>query len=223
MEYCAVILSYLRDPLPAVSSILKQKPPPGKVVVWHNAPSVTAVPGVLNIFCEENLGCSIRQTIGLHFGFPATVFMDDDIRLRDKGVLTRLISFMNESDYDVVGYKGRDLKFGSDKPYTEGRNIGSGEADVVKGFLCAVRTRRLESVMAYTLLDDDVRMEDDIVMSSAITIQTGKRHGILSFEKGCIKAEKLPHGNCSRKDHYQRRDMACLKMINAGWGSIKIK
>jgi hypothetical protein len=75
----------------------------------------------------------------------------------------------------------------------------------------------ISEVFAYTP-PPEVRAEDDIALSAAVSIATGSNAVRAAMPSGYVERAILrENALCERPDHYERRDDACLWWRDRGW------
>lgn len=218
MSYGVVILSYKRRSTleQCVDHVMAQSPSPRAVLVWHNAPSVGQVKGVMNIYAEHNYGCSARHAAAKLLNCKHTILVDDDVLLVNPSACETLISELSALAL-VVGVAGRNLERG-DHPYSHGtEDVKEGNIDVVKGWFQAVDTRAL-GALAGLNLPQPIKDEDDITLCAAASMRyTWAVPKIVRFPAGSFRFLRDQVGQMNRPDHKERRDAACKHMMALGW------
>ncbi|MCE5277182.1 MAG: hypothetical protein ABFD92_16765 [Planctomycetaceae bacterium] len=220
MDYGAVILGWKRPESlkRTVDSVKAQHHPPATIVVWHNAPSSQVIEGVVNVVAGENFGCPARHAVALLMSEEVVVFVDDDLELIDQSICERLASSAIAAGVGVVGWRGRNIAPDGPSPYSIMPETPPGPADVVKGLLHATRRQLLaEAFRTAAGLSQDIRREDDIVLSASITMQTGLTHWVDDLPARSVAVTRDGCGLENRSDHMQRRDAAAQAMIALGW------
>lgn len=224
--YDAVVLSYLRPDAvrECVEALRAQTPPPARIVVWHNAPSRVALPGAVNIFCDENLKCRARHAAAMLSAANICVFIDDDVILKSSEVCAKLVAGVLRHPCSVVGHEARRCLRVSDSMYwgqDSCRRTGvEAPVSVVKGKLHAVRRVLLHHAFSRDL-PEDVWTEDDIVLNASVQMATGQPSWTI---EGIGRADFVnltdDLGNETREDHWARRNAACRWMVEEGWNPV---
>ncbi len=224
ISYDIIFLSYKRPEAicKAVKYAATQTPKPNEILVWHNHPSKVKIADATNIYSERNYGCQVRHAIALMSLADVVIFVDDEFFLKSPHCCQLLVEAIERKPYSIVGYEGRILA-DNQQPYSTGTDTRDGPCSMMKGVLHAVNRRLLPCPFFYDtniLRHDGLMVEDDIVFSASVMMKTGCHPIAIPFPKDWIDRDPCmrdEHAVCTRENHMQRRDEACLHMINLGW------
>jgi hypothetical protein len=222
MKYDVIILAHEREESlqRCAGFVLHQDPAPTNVFVWHNGCQTTAVEGAINIFSDHNFGCPARHALVNLLSSPGVVFIDDDVYVYRRSLLQELADVAFDYSGQLVGPSGADIGWATDQPYTQREEIRQAvaEADVMKGLL---HVATVDAVIGANYFKFDVPqsvlLEDDIMLSAAMTMAYHKRHRVVELGPRDIEYAMWPGSLQERPDHYERRDAACLAMMQRGW------
>ena len=226
MPYDVVILSFRRpENLPAVvDAVRNQAPAPGRVFVWHNAPSCQPVAGAVNVTAEENFRCRARHALALLSTADAVVFLDDDVLLTAPDALAPMLAALEKHPGAVVGPEGRrclrlsaEMYWGADSARIAHRD---GAASVVKGKIHAARRETLAAAFARRL-PEAVWTEDDIVLCAGAQIATGEPARVVAGMQSKYRNLSDDKGNEARPEHFAVRNAACQHMAGLGWDALR--
>jgi hypothetical protein len=213
MPYAVVIVAWCRPRglRRLVGDVIRQRPAPAEVVVWHNGDTLD-VPAALNLRAGRNLGCRVRHAVGLMLEVPAVVYIDDDVALAAESVCPDLVTAVELSG-GLVGWRGR-LLAPTARPYSDGCDAQrAGAAHVVKGIIhAAPRMLAPES-----LCDPESRQHDDIDLSAACLMSTGKLPQLIELERGALAVVREADGYEDRSAHWSERDDCCMRWMGRGW------
>lgn len=226
MLYDVVLLSYRRPGnLPAcIAAVRYQRPAPGQVYVWHNAPSSQPSPGAVNVIAGENFRCRARHALGLLSTAPAVVFLDDDVLLTAPDALAPLLAALEKHPDSVIGPEGRrclavspTMYWGADSQKFAHQD---GPVSIVKGKVHAARQQVLCLAFASSDLPESVWTEDDIVLCASSQAVTGQPSWAVAGMRGKYRDLRDDLGNEKRPDHFARRAAACRYMASLGWDPL---
>ena len=211
MKLAAIILSYKRPtniPL-VISSLLEDGMKPRDIYVFNNNPDISLEIKEANVInSEKNLGCRVRHALALALDYTHFLFIDDDLAIKP-GTIDGFKKYSEIFPEAVLGYFGSILGKG-EKPYTNRKKYDywrdiQAEVDVVIGRLhfCSRET------IANSFLKSYRTGEDDIILS--LSNKPYSNYVIPGEE--VIDLPERGVGQYHRKDHWERRDRACLEVM----------
>ena len=176
----------------------------------------------------KNLGALARIALAVMAKTTHVLCHDDDLRIEGPKTIENLVYWQEMYPEAIVGYYGRQCKWDSDKPYTDGLYMAGGSyADVqpinivfAKMMLAPVR----KYAQAWGLFSElkNYNMEDDVLMSLANLIE-GYQNYLIPAKKGqgCVALSEYGQSLSERRGFWESRDAAVKCIVEERWGEAR--
>lgn len=225
MDITAIIASYKRPNLGFILDSLKGADIKEIWIMNDDPDSWVEIDGVAGFNNGKNLGAMGRIALALMAKTSHVLCHDDDLRIEGPGTIAELIRWQETYPEAIVGYYGRQCKWDSDKPYTDGLYMAGSSYIKVQPINIVFAKMMLAPVSKYAQtwgLFSELKgynMEDDVLMSLANLIQGHQNYLIPAKRgKGCVALSEHNRSLSTRAGFWESRDAAVNCIVEERWG-----
>jgi len=228
MDITVIIASYKRPNLSFILDALRDADVEEVWVMNDDPDKRLELEGARVFNNGKNLGALGRVALAVMATTSHVLCHDDDLRIEGPETVTNLMRWPLAYPEAIVGYYGRQCKWNSENPYSDGMFM-AGTAyqepqpiDIVFAKMMLAPIRKYAQTWGLFAKLTNYTREDDVLMSIANLI-AGHQNYLVPVEKrnGCVALDEHNHSPSARDGFWESRDAAARCILEERWGEAR--
>uniref|UniRef100_A0A6M3LZD2 Putative glycosyltransferase n=1 Tax=viral metagenome TaxID=1070528 RepID=A0A6M3LZD2_9ZZZZ len=228
MDITAIIASYKRPNLSIILEALKGADIKEIWVINDDPDKHLELDGVAVFNNGKNLGAMARGALAVMASTSHVLCHDDDLMIEGPGTIANLMRWQLTYPEAIVGYYGRQCKWDSDKPYTDGLYMaGASYADsqpinIIFAKMMLAKVSKYAQAWGLFAELKNYTMEEDTLISMA-NLVAGYQNYLVPAKKGqrCLPLSEHGHSLSERQGFWESRDAAIKCIVEGRWGEAR--